>query len=58
MLSAKNEGVIFKNKVGHKSPGKLISGNETVLSVIQRFNNRGEHVDDLFQVGCIGMIKQ
>ncbi len=28
-----------------------------VLSVIKRFNNRGENVDDLFQVGCIGLIK-
>ena len=28
-----------------------------VLSVIQRFSNRGEHVDDLFQVGCIGLMK-
>ena len=28
-----------------------------VLSVIGRFNNRGENVDDLFQVGCIGLIK-
>jgi len=28
-----------------------------VLSVIQRFNNRGEYVDDIFQVGCIGLIK-
>ena len=28
-----------------------------MLSVIQRFNNRGEHVDDLFQVGCIGLMK-
>ena len=28
-----------------------------VLSVIQRFQNRGENVDDLFQVGCIGLIK-
>lgn len=37
---------------------KLISGNlRLVLSVIQRFNNRGEHVDDLFQVGCIGLMK-
>lgn len=37
---------------------KLISGNlRLVLSVIQRFNNRGEYVDDLFQVGCIGLIK-
>lgn len=37
---------------------KFIKGNlRLVLSVIQRFNNRGENVDDLFQVGCIGLIK-
>lgn len=37
---------------------KLIMGNlRLVLSVIQRFNNRGEYVDDLFQVGCIGLMK-
>ncbi|MGL4730466.1 MAG: RNA polymerase sporulation sigma factor SigG [Clostridium sp.] len=36
----------------------FIRGNlRLVLSVIQRFNNRGENVDDLFQVGCIGLIK-
>lgn len=37
---------------------KLINGNlRLVLSVIQRFINRGEFVDDLFQVGCIGLMK-
>ncbi len=37
---------------------KLVRGNlRLVLSVLQRFNNRGEHVDDLFQVGCIGLMK-
>ena len=37
---------------------QLISGNlRLVLSVIQRFTNRGETLDDLFQVGCIGLIK-
>ncbi|MCI1943831.1 RNA polymerase sporulation sigma factor SigG [Clostridium luticellarii] len=37
---------------------KFIKGNlRLVLSVIQRFNNRGENVDDLFQVGCIGLMK-
>jgi len=37
---------------------QLIQGNlRLVLSVIQRFNNRGEPVDDLFQVGCIGLMK-
>ena len=37
---------------------KMINGNlRLVLSVIQRFTNRGENLDDLFQVGCIGLIK-
>lgn len=37
---------------------ELIKGNlKLVLSVIQRFTNRGEPLDDLFQVGCIGLIK-
>lgn len=37
---------------------KLISGNlRLVLSVIQKFMGRGEQADDLFQVGCIGLIK-
>lgn len=41
-----------------KSRDELISGNlRLVLSVIQRFTNRGENLDDLFQVGCIGLIK-
>ena len=37
---------------------KMISGNlRLVLSVVQKFTNRGENLDDLFQVGCIGLIK-
>lgn len=37
---------------------ELIYGNlRLVLSIIQRFANRGENVDDLFQVGCIGLVK-
>ena len=37
---------------------ELIAGNlRLVLSVIQRFSSRGENADDLFQVGCIGLIK-
>ena len=37
---------------------RLIAGNlRLVLSVIQRFAGRGENADDLFQVGCIGLIK-
>jgi RNA polymerase sporulation-specific sigma factor len=41
-----------------KARDKLVSGNlRLVLSVIQRFTQRGENLDDLFQVGCIGLIK-
>lgn len=37
---------------------KFINGNlRLVLSIIQRFNRRGENIDDLFQVGCVGLIK-
>lgn len=37
---------------------KMINGNlRLVLSVVQKFTNRGENLDDLFQVGCIGLIK-
>ena len=37
---------------------QLIEGNlRLVLSVIQRFSGRGENADDLFQVGCVGLIK-
>src|SRR5699024_6183697 len=37
---------------------EMINGNlKLVLSVIQRFTNRGENLDDLFQVGCIGLMK-
>ncbi|QHE52113.1 RNA polymerase sporulation sigma factor SigG [Pontibacillus sp. HMF3514] len=42
----------------HWAREELVNGNlRLVLSVIQRFNNRGEYVDDLFQVGCIGLMK-
>lgn len=41
-----------------KAREKFISGNlRLVLSIIQRFNRRGEPADDLFQIGCIGLIK-
>ena len=41
-----------------KAREELVNGNlRLVLSVIQRFTQRGENLDDLFQVGCIGLIK-
>ncbi len=48
-----------KIKQGDKEAREtFIGGNlRLVLSVIQRFNNRGENMDDLFQIGCIGLIK-
>ncbi|GAA0124187.1 MULTISPECIES: RNA polymerase sporulation sigma factor SigG [Clostridium] len=51
--------LLFKMQNGDDScREKFIKCNlRLVLSVIQRFNNRGENVDDLFQVGCIGLIK-
>ena len=51
--------LLLKMKDGDtKSREVFIRGNlRLVLSVIQRFNNRGENVDDLFQVGCIGLMK-
>jgi len=53
-----NELFILIKQGNKKAREEFIRGNlRLVLSVIQRFNNRGENVDDLFQVGCIGLIK-
>lgn len=51
--------LLIKYKNGDLSArDELISGNlRLVLSVLQRFVNRGEMIDDLFQVGCVGLIK-
>jgi len=36
----------------------LIEGNlRLVLSILKKFNNRGENMDDLFQIGCVGLVK-
>lgn len=49
---------IKNNEDVEKSREKLVKGNlKLVLSVIQRFSSRGENMEDLFQVGCIGLIK-
>ena len=51
--------LLLRSKAGDKlAREQLIEGNlRLVLSVIQRFEKRGESPDDLFQVGCIGLIK-
>lgn len=53
------EELLKKVKAGDKNAREqLINGNlRLVLSVIQKFSSRGENPDDLFQVGCIGLIK-
>lgn len=51
--------LLEKSKSGDTDArSKLIYGNlRLVLSIIQRFSNRREDLDDLFQVGCVGLIK-
>ena len=51
--------LLRRTKDGDKNAREaLISGNlRLVLSVIQKFTGRGENADDLFQVGCVGLIK-
>ena len=59
LTEKEKEELIKLAKIGNKSAReKLINGNlKLVLSVVQRFSGRGENPDDLFQVGCIGLIK-
>ncbi len=59
LKEAEKEELLKKIKQGDKvARDKLIGGNlRLVLSVIQKFTNRGENMDDLFQIGCIGLIK-
>ena len=60
ILSNKEKDELFKRILEGDLDAReqYIRGNlRLVLSIIQRFNNRGESVDDLFQVGCIGLIK-
>ncbi len=59
LKEAENVELLRRTKTGDASArDELINGNlRLILSVIQRFTNRGENLDDLFQVGCIGLIK-
>ena len=59
LKEAEKEKLLIKVKNGSDSARQeLINGNlRLVLSVIQRFTGRGENLDDLFQVGCIGLMK-
>ena len=60
LLSSDEKAELLKKiKQGDKEARtKFINGNlRLVLSVIRRFFNKGENADDLFQIGCIGLIK-
>ena len=59
LSSEKKRELLIKSKIGdNQAREELIDGNlRLVLSIIQRFSNRKENLDDLFQVGCIGLIK-
>lgn len=59
LSESEKEELLAKSAIGDKKArDQLIRGNlRLVLSVIQKFTNRGENMDDLFQIGCIGLIK-
>ena len=59
LSNEQKEGLLKAIKDGdEKARNEFVNGNlRLVLSVIKRFYGRGENVDDLFQVGCIGLIK-
>ena len=59
LTASEKEELIKKIKNGDQEARQtFINGNlRLVLSVIQRFRGRGESADDLFQVGCVGLIK-
>ncbi len=59
MTHKRSQELLLCVKAGdNEAREEFIRGNlRLVLSVIQRFSNRGEYMDDLFQVGCIGLIK-
>ena len=59
LTNEEKRDLLIKCKNGdEKAREKLIDGNlRLVLSIVQRFANRNENLDDIFQVGCIGLVK-
>ena len=59
LSNEEKQDLLIKIKNGdNDAREKFINGNlRLVLSVVQRFNGRGENADDLFQIGCVGLIK-
>ena len=59
LSDTEKKDLLIKSRSGDdKAREMLIDGNlRLVLSIVQRFSARNENMDDLFQVGCIGLIK-
>lgn len=60
VLSAREMEMLFRKLAQgcKEAREQLIRGNlRLVLSVLKQFHNRGENIDDLFQVGCVGLVK-
>ena len=59
LTAAEKDELIKQVKLGDKDArDKYIKGNlRLVLSIVQRYAGGGENLDDLFQIGCIGLIK-
>lgn len=59
LTAAETDALLRRAKDGDSAAReKLVEGNlRLVLSVLQRFSGRGENADDLFQVGCVGLLK-
>ena len=59
LTDSEKRDLLIRTKQGDREArSELICGNlRLVLSIIQRFTNRRENMDDLFQVGCIGLVK-
>ena len=59
LTDSQKRELLIKSKAGDmQARDELIYGNlRLVLSIIQRFMNRNDNVDDLFQVGCMGLVK-
>lgn len=59
LKSEEMRNLLIRSKAGDENAReRLVEGNlRLVLSVIQRFSGRGENPDDLFQVGCVGLLK-
>lgn len=59
LTNSENIALIDKSNLGDTyAREKIISGNlKLVLSVVKKFAGKSESIDDLFQIGCIGLIK-